>query len=429
MAVRVPQDIRLPTRYQVSRVIGRGGAAVVLQARDLRLQREVAVKVFTQAASTAEVLIDQEREAQLLARSAHPNLVTIFDVASDRGPRDGGQHLFLVMEYVDGPDLAQWLRLQRASVRQVLELGIGLCAALQFVHRKGVLHCDIKPSNVLLQVGQDGELTPKLADFGIAAVLQGQVPQGEFTVGTAAYLSPEQVEGDPLQEPSDVYALGLVLLEAASGQVAFPGAVVDSALARLDRDPLIDDRLPLELVEVLRGMTQRRPEQRWSLTDARAAFWRMLHGVPPELADLPSSEAPVEPVPVEDTIAPALRTLGPDGRMPALDRAVDLAAGVVGARGACLVTTESDETVVQAVHALTSAEVAALVQRALGGGAGRDGLRPVPITASRGDRLGWLIVDQLDIDEEGYRLLGDVAFLAGQVLELRAATRRALLSH
>ncbi len=432
---RVPFDVRLPSRYQVSRLIGRGGAAVVLQARDLRLQREVAVKVFTQAASTPEVLIDQEREAQLLARSGHPNLVTIFDVASDRGATNGEQHLFLVMEYVDGPDLAQWLRTTRATTAQVVELGAALCAALQFVHRNGVLHCDIKPSNVLLQRGHDGELIPKLADFGIAAVLQGQVPQGEFTVGTAAYLSPEQVEGHPLQEPSDVYALGLVLLEAATGRVAFPGAIVESAFARLDQEPEIGSALPAELAEILRGMTQRDPADRRTLAAARAGFRRLQRGEDPGRATGDTGlQVVVTAAPEESPTLPALRTIGSDARMPALDRAVALAARAVGAAGAYLLIVEGESQVLQAVHGVSEGAATALSNRyavtgrAWTGGSSGAPVAATPVTDTRGERLGTLVVVRERLLEPERELLADVAFLAGQVLELRSATRRALLS-
>lgn len=420
-------DVRLPSRYQVSRVIGRGGAAVVLQARDLRLQREVAVKVFTQRAASPEVLMDQEREAQLLARSAHPNLVTIFDVAAERGEPGADQRLFLVMEYVDGPDLAQWLRLQRATVRQVAELGSALCAALRFVHRAGVLHCDIKPSNVLLHVGPDGELVPKLADFGIAAVLQNRVQQGEFTVGTAAYLSPEQVEGDPLQEPSDVYALGLVLLEAATGRIAFPGGVVESAFSRLDQDPVIPDALPEELAEVLRGMTRRDPAERWDLDRARAGFRALERGS--EQAE-PVVEVEEEAERRPPTL-PSLRTIGPEARMPALDRATGLALRAVEADAALLLVQEDDGVVLQAWRGLDrEAALALAAEHGLHTGrhAESGALTTATIVDSRGERLGVLAVVRPGISSEQQGVLGEIAYLTGQVLELRSATRRALLS-
>ncbi|MFD1722032.1 serine/threonine-protein kinase [Amnibacterium endophyticum] len=424
-------DVRLPSRYQVSRVIGRGGAAVVLQAKDLRLQREVAVKVFTQRAATPEVLLEQEREAQLLARSAHPNLVTIFDVSAERGEPGAEQRLFLVMEYVDGPDLAQWLRFQRASVRQVAELGAALSAALLFVHRAGVLHCDIKPSNVLLRIGPDGELVPKLADFGIAAVLQGRVQQGEFTVGTAAYLSPEQVEGGVLQEPSDVYALGLVLLETATGRIAFPGGVVESAFSRLDQDPVIPDDVPEPLAEVLRGMTHRDPAERWSLDRARTAFRSIERGGSTEAPDREPADDGDEDEQRPVTL-PSLRTIGPDARMPALTRAVELAARATAAEASLLIVTEDGGPVLHAWHGLErEAAVALVAEHGLHGAscaADDEAVALAPVVDSRGERLGTLAVVRPARDGQQQRLLEDVAYLAGQVLELRSATRRALLS-
>lgn len=266
----------LPERYRIEHVIGRGGTAVVYAAHDTLLNRPVAVKVFTAPTDSAQVLHEQQHEAQTLAGLSHHALVTLFDAGVDEADPDQ-LHIYLVMERVDGPDLGQRLRSGALSTVQVAYLGYDLCDALTYVHERGWLHRDIKPANVLLSSrGSDRRLRGKLSDFGIATVLGTSADDGEFTVGTAAYLSPEQVEGGVLGAASDVYSLGLVLIQAATGRVAFPGTVLESAFARLNRDAEVPDTLPGGLVEVLRAMTARAPGDRIDLESARNGFERVL---------------------------------------------------------------------------------------------------------------------------------------------------------
>ncbi len=268
--------VRLPDRYVVEHVIGRGGTAVVYAAHDALLNRPVAVKVFLAPTDSAQALKEQQHEAQTLGALSHHALVTLFDAGVDDADPER-PHIYLVMERVDGPDLGQRLRSGALTPMQVAYLGFDLCDALVYVHERGYVHRDIKPANVLLQA-RDSERRPraKLSDFGIAAVMGGGIDEGEFTVGTAAYLSPEQVEGAVLGPPSDVYSLGLVLIQAATGRVAFPGGVIESAFARLQHDPEVPEELPERLRVVLRGMTERSPADRIPLTAARAQFERLL---------------------------------------------------------------------------------------------------------------------------------------------------------
>ena len=231
----------LQGRYRMGAVLGRGGASVVYRARDLLLGRDVAVKVFTARAVDPRDLRLQEGEARLLGGLNHPALVTLLDAGVDTTDLTAPQ-AFLIMEFVDGPDLRERLRSGALSPLEVCYLGWDLLGGLGYVHEHGIIHRDLKPANVLLAAASDRPARGKLADFGIA-VLRGHLeePEGE-TTGTAAYLSPEQVEGLPLTTSTDIYSLGLVLLEAATARTAFPGGVVDSALARLDRDPAIPAR-------------------------------------------------------------------------------------------------------------------------------------------------------------------------------------------
>jgi hypothetical protein len=164
------------------------------------------------------------------------------------------------------------------------------------VHEHGFLHRDIKPANVLLATREaDHRLRGKLADFGIAT-LASAADADEYTTGTAAYLSPEQVEGRTATAASDVYSLGLVLLEALTGRIEYPGSIDETALARLDRDPEIAEAVPAALRSVLGAMTARRPVDRPTLQDVAIAFQAalvedLIRARRVDAAIVPSSEA------------------------------------------------------------------------------------------------------------------------------------------
>jgi serine/threonine protein kinase len=258
-------------RYQLGPEVGRGGKARVFVARDRLLRREVAVKVFRAKAGNPEELRSQDAEAKLIASLNHSALTTLYDAGIDLSDPVHPQ-IYLVMEYVRGGDLRE--RLQRGALPalQVGHLGLDVGSGLQYLHEAGFVHRDIKPANVLLDVREEGvRIRGKLADFGISSLI-GEGASGESVTGTAAYLSPEQAAGGDAGPDSDVYSFGLVLLEALTGRVAFPGDVATSVFARLDRDPVIPESVPPELAEVLRGMTHRDRRARMRLPDAIAAF-------------------------------------------------------------------------------------------------------------------------------------------------------------
>jgi eukaryotic-like serine/threonine-protein kinase len=282
----------LQGRYRIGPVIGRGGASTVYRARDVLLGRDVAVKVFTTRAVSAEDLRTQEGEARMLGGLNHPGLVTLLDAGVDVTD-PGAPQVFLVMEHLPHADLRERLRLGTLTAHEVSYLAWDLLSALEYVHESGIIHRDLKPANVLLTEGRGRPARGKLADFGIAVLRASPGDPEDEVTGTAAYLSPEQVEGRPLGPESDIYSLGLVLLEALTGRVAFPGGVLDSALARLDRDPEIPFDAPPDLAAILRQMTARDPAARPSAAEAVAAFraliMRQLGGGRPQLQD-PESE-------------------------------------------------------------------------------------------------------------------------------------------
>ncbi|MET0729421.1 MAG: serine/threonine-protein kinase [Acidimicrobiales bacterium] len=242
----------LADRYEVVRHIASGGMGDVFEAHDRVLERTVAVKLYRASAPA-----DRSRfrsEVTTLASLNHPNLVHVFDA----GEHDEGG--FLVLELVEGPTLRETLA-ERSTLpsQEVAELGTALASALASVHERGVVHRDVTPSNVLC--GRDGR--PRLTDFGIARLLDtSRVTATAATIGTAAYMAPEQVEGRDVTPAADVYALGLVLLEALTGRLEYPGAASEAALARLTRPPDATTGVPPEWRPVLAAMTAREPDRR-----------------------------------------------------------------------------------------------------------------------------------------------------------------------
>jgi serine/threonine protein kinase len=179
------------------------------------------------------------------------------------------------MELVSGTDLAATLAQRDLSVREISEVAFDLAEALEYVHAQGVIHRDIKPANVMLvEYGtSDFRARARLTDFGIAIDTTGPHPdESGVTTGTAAYLSPEQASHQQATTASDIYSLGLVLLECFTRTMAFPGGMVDSALARLRSDPPIPPELPDDWTALLTRMTAREPENRPQAAELALAF-------------------------------------------------------------------------------------------------------------------------------------------------------------
>ena len=239
-------------RYTLGDLIGRGGAAEVYRARDELLGRDVAVKLFPAGVGEADES-RRQREVQTLAGMNHPGLVTIYDVGQE------GSRAFFVMQLIEGESLADRLRTGPLALGDVVALGAALSDALTYVHRHGVVHRDIKPGNVLL----DGEGRPHLSDFGIAVLADAtNITATGMVIGTASYLSPEQVRGQQVGPGSDVYALGLVLLECITARREYPGNALEAAVARLHRPPDIPVDLPAPLGGLLAAMTRDEPVER-----------------------------------------------------------------------------------------------------------------------------------------------------------------------
>src|SRR3954471_2837123 len=210
-------------RYQVGELLGYGGMAEVHRGRDLRLGRDVAIKMLrTDLARDATFQERFRREAQNSAALNHPAIVAVYDTGEERSST-GEKLPFIVMEFVSGRTLKEVLGQEgRIQPRRALEITADICAALEFSHRHGIIHRDIKPGNVMLT--QTGQV--KVMDFGIARALASgatTMTQTSAVIGTAQYLSPEQARGDAVDARSDVYASGCVLFELLCGHPPFVG--------------------------------------------------------------------------------------------------------------------------------------------------------------------------------------------------------------
>ncbi len=265
-------DTVIAGRYKLERPWAHGGMADVWKATDLQLSRTVAVKLL-KAHLTADSTVAERfrREAIAAASLNHQNIVAVYDAVEDNGRQA------VVMEFVEGKSLRTLLDERRAlTPRLTVHIGSGICSALDAAHAKGIIHRDVKPGNVL--VTRDGRVM--LTDFGIAKALgTGEdLTSDNIMMGTAKYLSPEQVKGDELDLRADLYSLGLVLYECLAGKVPFVGKNdTETALARLQRDAtdlgtLRTDVSP-QLSAAIHRMIEREPNRRYSSgAEARAAL-------------------------------------------------------------------------------------------------------------------------------------------------------------
>ena len=256
----------LLNRYQLLEQFASGGMAEIYRARDLMLDRYVAIKMLREDHSNNPDFENQFRnEARSAANLSHPNIVTVYDFGNDQG------QLFIVMELVPGKDLKSLLRQRgRFTVEECIPLMVQACAGIGYAHRAGLVHCDVKPHNML--VTPDNRL--KVTDFGIARAMAG-TSLGERTNvvwGSPQYFSPEQAAGESPTPASDVYSLGVVLYEMLTGTLPFTASSVEE-LARLHMEakPIppseyIPD-LPEALEEIILKVLSKEPSARYRTAD------------------------------------------------------------------------------------------------------------------------------------------------------------------
>ena len=297
-------------RYRLLDVVGRGAMATVHQARDEVLGRDVAVKTFRAHAPDPKHELRRRGEMEVLARLTHPSLVQLYDAGTD-ALEDGTLRVsYLVMEFVEGQDLRRVLADGPLADDDARRLALDLAEALAYVHAQGVVHRDIKPANILVPQAPAGapgaRLSParrraKLTDFGIARLMDaGRLTITNTTIGTANYLSPEQARGEAVGPASDVYSLGLVLLECLTGTMEFSGSAVEAAVARLMRDPRMPAGLGEPWSRLLPAMTAREPGDRPSAALVAA----VLRGD----VELPAPAADLGPGAATEVMTPAAGT-------------------------------------------------------------------------------------------------------------------------
>ena len=256
----------LNDRYQLQQTSGTGGMAVVYKAKDLMLERSVAVKVLREDFSKDPAFRERFRqEARAAANLSHPNIVTVHDFGLDQG------HLFIVMEFIPGTDLkALTKQRERFQVLEALELMIQACGGIGYAHRAGLVHCDVKPHNLLVTP----EARLKVTDFGIARALATISPDERSDVvwGSPHYFSPEQASGRPPSPASDVYSLGVILYEMLTGRLPF--IAPDSAeLARMHREEkpvsprYYNPGIPSALEEIIMKVLSKEPAARYRTAD------------------------------------------------------------------------------------------------------------------------------------------------------------------
>jgi eukaryotic-like serine/threonine-protein kinase len=332
-------------RYELGDRLGSGGMSTVYRATDRVLERTVAVKILAEHLSDDDKFVARfRREALAVAKLIHPNIVQVYDTGVD-----SGRH-YIVMEYVEGKSVAQLLQTRgRLGPELAVEIGVQSCSGLEYAHRQGIIHRDVKPGNLMVIGGPAGrrraevpahepptdDMTVKLTDFGIArATAQTRLTQVGSVVGTAAYLAPEQARGEEATPAADVYALGVVLYQLLTARLPWEGSTLaELAIRRENERPLSPSSYDPDVPETLSAAVLRSLESDVSdrYTSARElsralraglsgrqppapedAPTRALAGTPPTAATRrmdPEPPTPVSPQPI-----PARRPAAPRAR-------------------------------------------------------------------------------------------------------------------
>ncbi len=284
---------KLKDRYQIESLLGQGGMSAVYKAYDPNLRREVAVKLIHQHLSGDPEFVRRfEDEAAAVARLSHPNIVDVYDFDHD------GDVYFMVLEYLRGETLQQRLRRlneedRRMPLEEVIKIGAQVCEAVDYAHQVGVIHRDLKPANVM--ISPEGKAV--LMDFGIVKIVGEQRHTATGTVlGTALYMSPEQVRGDAVDHRSDIYSLGVMLFEMLSGKPPFEAESAMTVMRMHLEEPVPDilelaPNVPEAMLDILNKALAKFPDARYQTAGDLAADLRaVLAAYPTGRARTPAAE-------------------------------------------------------------------------------------------------------------------------------------------
>lgn len=295
------EKVVLNGRYELIERIGSGGMSVVYKAKDRALGRIVAIKMMHESFTSDEGFLKRfQQEAYSAANLAHPNIVTVHDIG-----QDGFKH-FIVMEYVAGQTLKQIIRSYEGEpvpISRALDLIIQVCNGIGYAHRANLVHCDVKPQNVIVTVDE----RVKVADFGIArAISTSTVQQVSQIWGTPQYFSPEQAAGDAPSPASDVYAIGVMLFEMLTGQLPFAAeSHTAMALKHLHTPPPLvtefNPAVPSQLAQIINKLLAKEPAGRYRtagqlgriLTSYRQRSQEETGAIPQVVATQPTPAVPV----------------------------------------------------------------------------------------------------------------------------------------
>lgn len=271
------QGLILDNRYKIISKIGVGGMADVFKGEDTLLGRPVAVKILhSNFAGDDDFVARFKREAQAAGKLSHPNIVSMYDVGFDQG------YHYIVMEYIEGETLKEYItRHERISIDNAVKFTIAIAEGLEHAHAMGIVHCDIKPHNVLIT--KQGRI--KVTDFGIARAMNAGTTMmyTNSIMGSAHYLSPEQASGKPVNGSTDIYSLGAVLYEMLTGRVPYEGETPISVALKHVRERLIpptryNPSIPTLLEAAVIKALAKRPEDRFSNITEMIAALRMSQG-------------------------------------------------------------------------------------------------------------------------------------------------------
>jgi serine/threonine-protein kinase len=270
--------IRFANRFALVREIGSGGMSTVFLGRDEVLDRPVAIKILKPGFGETDIGARFRREGRTAARLSHPNIVQVYDAGEDE--LDGREVSYIVVEYVSGGDLKDFIDRRGTLSGGKLAALSGVAAGLAHAHERGVIHRDIKPHNILL----DENGRPKLADFGIARALDATyATQPGSYLGTALYSSPEQLQGEGVTPKSDVYSLGATLYHAATGQTPFAGAPIEVASQHVSREPTpprqLNDAVSASLEALILDCLKKDPDSRPTADEVRRELLEAGRGV------------------------------------------------------------------------------------------------------------------------------------------------------